>query len=241
MKSVLFEASSVLKAIEKAWEASGSPTEFTVKVLEQGEKKFFFFTERPAIVSIAFDPKHVAKTKNQSNKPRNNNQNGNTQEKLLNGTTQPHLDSVSKGRPKQNRPPQHGAKQAAPHHNKSGEQNQAQQKAAQQQAQQAARQQHQQKPQQAPHPDALTGWTTELAALATKELKQILSIMQIHVPFQEKIEQKTFTLTFAQSPLENKEDARLLFISLSYLLIQAIKKQEKKKLRGFHLIINAAS
>ncbi|MBM3886376.1 hypothetical protein FJ364_00460 [Candidatus Dependentiae bacterium] len=65
--------------------------------------------------------------------------------------------------------------------------------------------------------------------------------MNITIAFQEKVEQKTLTITFAQPPLDNKEDARLLYISLSYLLIQLTKKQEKKKLRDFHLIITAAA
>ena len=72
MKSVLHEASSILKAIEKAREASGKPSEFNVKVLEQGEKKLWFFSTRPAIVSIAFDPRHVARTVNVKAQANNN-------------------------------------------------------------------------------------------------------------------------------------------------------------------------
>src|SRR3990172_11151897 len=57
MKSMLHEASSIMKAIEKAWNESGQPTEFTVKVLEEGEKGFLWFSKNPAVISLSFDPK----------------------------------------------------------------------------------------------------------------------------------------------------------------------------------------
>src|SRR5258708_34816791 len=57
MKSMLHEASSVIKAIEKAWIESGKPLEFTINIHEVGEKNFFGFTKRPAIVSITYDPR----------------------------------------------------------------------------------------------------------------------------------------------------------------------------------------
>ena len=251
MKSVLHEASSILKAIEKAWEASGKPSEFNVKVLEQAETKFLFFTSRPAIVSISFDPRHVPRTNNhQQNNVNTNNrrpsqQHGNsntTQDKLLSGTSMPQFDSVSRNNPRSR---QYQQRQPAP---QSG---QPQQRAQQpQRAPQPAQSQTQQtnapaQPARAPQPprqqdQQITGWTPELAQFVSQELNGLLHIMGIGITFQEKIELKTLTITFAQPPLDNKEDARLLYISLSYLLIQLTKKQEKKKLRDFHLVITAA-
>lgn len=240
MKSVLHEASSILKAIEKAWEASGKPSEFSVKILEEGEKKFFFFSNKPAIVSIAFDQKHVAKAAHSGNKNQTNNRQrtGSTQERLLNGGTS-QLDNVNRN--KQARPNQRGQDQNRPQ----------QRQARPQQENQSSKPQQQQQKQSAPQtpnvnntnpaPEQTAVWTQELASFVAKELNEILHIMQITIPFQEKIDQKTLTITFANPPMDNKEDARLFYISLSYLLIQAAKKQEKKKLRGFHLIVNANS
>lgn len=243
MKSVLHEASSILKAVEKAWEASGKPTEFTVKVLEQGEKKFLFFSSRPAIVSISFDPKYVTKTPSTASKNKRPGQpGGSTQEKLLNGTSTPQLESVSRNNPR-------GRQQQQSQPRQNTQQNQIRSTRPVQQVPQpvkpatpAQEQQRQQvRPLQQSSQEPIAVWTPELASFVNKELKEILHIMGITIPFQEKIDQKTLTVTFAQSPLENREDARLLYISLSYLLIQATKKLEKKKLRGFHLIVNAAS
>lgn len=54
MKSVIQEASSLMKAIEKGWEKAGSPNEFTVKVLEQAERNFIGLTTKQAKVCILF-------------------------------------------------------------------------------------------------------------------------------------------------------------------------------------------
>lgn len=55
MKSLMEEASSVAKALEKAWERAGNPKEFTVKVLDKPEKNFFGFTTKSAKVAILFE------------------------------------------------------------------------------------------------------------------------------------------------------------------------------------------
>jgi predicted RNA-binding protein Jag len=59
MKSILQEAPSVVKAVEKAWALAGNPQEFTVKVLESGKKNFLGITRKPAIISLIYDPKTV--------------------------------------------------------------------------------------------------------------------------------------------------------------------------------------
>ena len=248
MKSVLHEASSILKAIEKAWEASGKPSEFSVKVLEEGESKFFFFSSKPAIVSISFDQRHVARTSQSTNKnrPNDRDRSGSTQERLLNGGS-PQLDNV---RNTQSRPNSRGHDQNRPQQRAQRPQQDQQQRPQPLSPQQPAapRTPSTPKPMGTPQPSQSNSaleqaaiWTPELAMFVGKELNEILHIMNITIPFQEKIDQKTLTLTFANPPMDNKEDARLFYISLSYLLIQAAKKQEKKKLRGFHLIVTANS
>ena len=54
MKSILQEASSVAKAIGKAWDQAGQPREFTVKILEMPEKGFLGFTKNPAVLSVIY-------------------------------------------------------------------------------------------------------------------------------------------------------------------------------------------
>ena len=57
MKSIIQEASSVFKAIEQGWVRAGQPAEFTVKILEEGQKNFFGLTTKSAKVSIFFNEK----------------------------------------------------------------------------------------------------------------------------------------------------------------------------------------
>ncbi len=59
MKSMLQEASSAQKAIEKAWNEAGKPQEFTIRILEKGSKNFLGMTTQPAVVSITYKPEIV--------------------------------------------------------------------------------------------------------------------------------------------------------------------------------------
>ena len=68
MKSLVEEASSIAKAIEKAWERAGKPQSFSVKIYEAPEKNFFGFTKKSAKVGIFFEEEAPKKTydRNQS-------------------------------------------------------------------------------------------------------------------------------------------------------------------------------
>ena len=55
MKSLMEEASSVSKAIEKGWANAGKPKEFSIKVYEEPEKNFFGITTKSAKIGIFFD------------------------------------------------------------------------------------------------------------------------------------------------------------------------------------------
>jgi len=57
MKSVFQEDSSVVKAIEKAWNVAGRPKDFTVKIIDFGKKGILGFAKKPAIISVTYSPK----------------------------------------------------------------------------------------------------------------------------------------------------------------------------------------
>lgn len=69
MKSIIEEASSVVKAIEKAWLQAGKPQEFSIKIFEQSKKNFIGITTTPAKIGIFFseqatpykEPEHIKK------------------------------------------------------------------------------------------------------------------------------------------------------------------------------------
>lgn len=55
MKSIMEEASSLAKAIEKGWARAGKPQEFTVKVFEEAQTSFFgLLTSKPAKIGLFF-------------------------------------------------------------------------------------------------------------------------------------------------------------------------------------------
>jgi hypothetical protein len=55
MKSIMEEASSISKAIEKAWLRAGEPQSFSIKVLEKPVKNFFGITKKYAKIAFFFN------------------------------------------------------------------------------------------------------------------------------------------------------------------------------------------
>jgi predicted RNA-binding protein Jag len=54
MKSLIEEASTIQKAVEKAWVRAGKPAEFTVKIFEEPKHNFLGMTTKSAKVAIFF-------------------------------------------------------------------------------------------------------------------------------------------------------------------------------------------
>lgn len=57
MKSIMEEASSIVKAIEKGWIQAGKPQEFTIKIFEDATKNFLGITTKPAKIGIFYTEK----------------------------------------------------------------------------------------------------------------------------------------------------------------------------------------
>ena len=55
MKSIMQEASSIVKAIEQGWIKAGKPQEFSIKILEEAQKNFIGLTTRSAKIALFFD------------------------------------------------------------------------------------------------------------------------------------------------------------------------------------------
>lgn len=72
MKSIMEQATSVAKAIEKGWARAGKPQEFTVKVFEEAQKNFFGFTKKPAKIGIFFQEPTTQPTRHQKDRAQQN-------------------------------------------------------------------------------------------------------------------------------------------------------------------------
>jgi hypothetical protein len=59
MKSLIEEASSIAKAVEKAWERAGNPQSFSIKIFELPEKNFIGMTTKYAKIGFFFEEKYT--------------------------------------------------------------------------------------------------------------------------------------------------------------------------------------
>lgn len=64
MKSIMEEASSIFKAVEKGWLEAGKPQEFSIKIFEEPTKNFLGITTKPAKIGIFFTEKVAQPAKN---------------------------------------------------------------------------------------------------------------------------------------------------------------------------------
>lgn len=62
MKSIVEMASTIVKAIQQAWERAGKPQEFSVRILEEPETNFLGMTRKPAKIAFLFSEKAVSVT-----------------------------------------------------------------------------------------------------------------------------------------------------------------------------------
>ncbi len=69
MKSIVEEASSIVKAIEKGWIRAGKPQEFSVKVFEEPQKNFFGLTVKSAKIALFFKHDEPAQHKKSTPTP----------------------------------------------------------------------------------------------------------------------------------------------------------------------------
>lgn len=197
MKSIMQEAATIAKAIEKAWNAAGKPQEFSVKVFEQEEKNFLGFTSKPAKIGLFFDQKGV-----------------------------PGMEAP--------------VKRVSPIAISKSEARKVQKKTF---AQEMHEEIKEPKDTEAPAPAILKKqkrvlWTDEMVALARDWMQGALDAMDKgDVPFTHKINNYYLRFSFAKPLAPVPEKERQLFRNLSFLLLQALKKQLKRSLHGFKVVL----
>jgi predicted RNA-binding protein Jag len=215
MKSMLHEASSIAKAIEKAWVESGKPLEFTVNVLEPGEKNFLGFSKKPAIVSITYDPKkQVVRPAGRRDFSANAAKASKPVLVKQRDERRPEVKPRREvfGADRQERQPERARTtlgSVATH------------------------------PVQPRMPEHDEQWTPELISDIQDTFKEMIQLLNISIPYSVKADRRMLSIMFDQAIAHNPEDQRQLFASLSYLAIQFLKKKHKKKLRGFHIMIDS--
>lgn len=208
MKSIIEEASSIEKAVEKGWIRAGKPQEFLVKVLEEPEKKLFgLFTKKSAKVSLFFQER--APQPERGRRPQQ-------QDKRRTGTaTQPTRQGSYDREKSQGAPQQRTRPQQQPY------------------AQQSQPQQQQQQP-QGPKQDP---WTPEMLKASKEWMEKSLAIMGKNIPFTVDAKNYYLTIAFAKPLLDDPEKTKTIFRSFAYLLMQTMRNQFKKSFKGHKIII----
>ncbi len=221
MKSMLQEASTVFKAVEKAWNNCGQPEGFSVKILEFGNKSFWGMTKNPAVISFSYDPKtQTRKASLDVNKSRFEKKSPTAHRvsrKQQNSISQKASDFISSVLG--------GSKDHKKDQDFSSRKN-IQKKSVQPQQKREAFDK---------------GWTKETADDVMVYLKELMSVMGINTELKYKIDQKLLNVYIDKRILRENEDEKLLFISLSHIVMQFLKRKHKKKFKHYYLIINSKS
>jgi|GEM_PF-882392 len=212
MKSILQEANSIERAIDKAWNEAGKPKEFTIRVLDEGERNFLGLSRRPAIVSIFYKPEKVTTPQYRRDK---------TDEK---SSSDSYRDR-QKARRENPAPSTSGRSEVGGY-----VRDEAQERPRRYAGTEQQRASFQQK--------TVEGWNDEWKMFVLHEIRELAKRMGI-TPIAEATVtgDKLLTITFKQALLDNDDDQRMLFATFSYLGMQLLKRMYKSRFVGYRVVV----
>ena len=216
MKSIVQEASTIAKAVEKGWKEAGEPHEFSVKVLELPEHNFIGLTTRSAKVAIMFNDVTPQK------KPQARH------------SERPTQKQPSKARPLNQREKKNQqsspAQPAAPERVEKKQIEQRQPVQPQPEQKEVAEKKASRK-----RPEGL--WNEDLVNFARSWFTATLKHMGSNVTFT--IEPQNFYLriTLSKPILSDEAKEKHLLASLSSLMLATTKKEFRKALRGHKIVL----
>ncbi len=214
MKSIMEQASSIVKAIEKAWISADKPKEFTVKIFENEEKNFFGMTTKPAKIGIFFSEKG-----------------GSTQEKIAQKVKPEIREQRTENFNQTPRAP-HVAKQTPKNNPVKAEKLKTE---IQQQQPQQAKTQQQKQPQ--PQRPSAT-WNDAMTNSATAWINKTLSLAGIPaVDFTCEVAGKILKITLAKPLLENQLTEKNLFRSIAHLIMASLRNQYKQEIKDLKIVL----
>jgi len=227
MKSIMEEASTIFKAIEKAWIRAEKPQSFSIKLLEEPTKNFIGMTVKPAKIAFLFE--EIASSK--AAKPSH---------------VQPMPQPAKKQQTSPHQPQQ--KKQAAPAQPAKPQSHQPQQtrKPVEHKPVQAA-------PRPANNEQIATVnaeakerqpliWHDNMAKAAQDWLKETLTLLNKPMPATTtEIKNKHLIIAFETPIAQDSHQERMLFSSLSHLALQVVRNQFKNQARGLKIILKTNS
>jgi predicted RNA-binding protein Jag len=266
MKSLLQEGSSIIKAIEAAWIKVGMPAEFSVKVMRDAEKSFFgLATKNSAVISLCYDGVRIEK------RPHNpKQQNGREEvkksfnheeilEKVMRDTKELQAksnvfgndlvtDSVAsfKKNDKKIDKEQHVAAQQKqrserPVQKKKIEKSVALESNSTLSINEAEVVAHEKKESKEQQEHLNQQWSQPMTDVVMSFLNEIFTIMELNITLAHKIEGLQLHVTLSQPVFDDADQEYKLFTSLAFLMIQKIKKDFRKKCKGYRVVFHSTS
>ena len=209
MKSIMEQASSIIKAIEKAWISADKPKEFSVKIFEKEEKNFFGMTTKPAKIGIFFSEKNAHQEKAAHKNHRE-------------------VKEQRHEAPKQNAMPAESKQR--PEHKTTTQPNQPK---AERVKEAPKKEKSEVKPQRMP-----ATWNDSMVTAVSEWLHNTLGLMEIRsVDFTPEIMGKVLKLTFAQPLLEDAFSEKQLFRSVAHLVMASLRNQFKQEIKDLKIVL----
>jgi len=201
MKSLIEEASSITKAIEKGWIRAGKPRDFSIKIYEEPEKNFFGMTTKSAKIAIVFDEKTITVPTEKTSVPQQVKQ---EQKRHLSQSQSPQRQQRVTPQPREriNTQEAHKPKVEQPR---------------------AVELSDEMK-------ESISVWLGDTLRLMDK----------LHASFALQTTDQFVRITFNTRLVEDNNQEKLLFRSLSYLMIASLRNKFKKSLRGLKLVLASA-
>jgi predicted RNA-binding protein Jag len=193
MKSIMEEASSIIKAIEKGWASAGQPKEFTIKIFEEPQKNFIGLTTRPAKIGIFFQESAQKEAPSRKQKPVTEEPRRRTRTPEV---KQPTRAPKIKESVKEERAPREMEERQGP------------------------------------------VWSDEMVATVNEWVTHLLPLMDLDkTPFTIAPEHFHLRIEFQGPLLEDKSREKHLFASLSSLLLTMLKRQYRRPLKGYKIVL----
>lgn len=216
MRSILQEASSIPKAIGRAWNDAGMPEEFTIKVFDAGEKNFLGFTKRPAVVSIVFDPrKSTQKIQNETSKFERDDRGDIERQPYSDKRRSDRFNGGGRQGSGYRRPYNNEKRYDDSRYDRSDDYNR-----------------------RGEYQDGAL-WNDEAVEDVRRWLKELTSIMNIAIPFTAYADNHLLRIEFEKPACDVPSDERMLFSSFAYILMQFLKRKHKRKFKACRLAISS--
>lgn len=214
MKSIMEEASSILKAIEKGWTKAGQPKEFSVKIFEEPQRNFFGMTVKPAKIALFFNEVATEQPKAKG------------AHKAAPASQEPKIkEKPARKEPRIQQPQQPQRPQVARH------------------SKEETPLDFQEQGDTTPATPTFTPPTTPVWSDAMVEdaqtwLKDMLKLTRLeHIDFHNQVQHFHLRIQFPRPVIEDQTRQKQFFSGLATIILQMLKQKYRRPLKGYKIIL----